>query len=57
MKNKLVLLRQDNIILRVLGQFRSKGLAKQFIEDNYPEFEPDFCQYSKYDSQQFITIE
>ena len=32
MKNKIVLLRSGNIILRVLGQFRNNFLAKCFIE-------------------------
>lgn len=57
MKNKLVLLREDNIILKVLGQFRTKFLAKQFIKENYYEFYPDVCQWSKHKSPQFITIE
>lgn len=56
-KNKLVLLREDNIILKVLGQFRNKFLANQFIEENYPEFEKDICQFSNPEQSQFITIE
>lgn len=38
MKNKIVLLRSDNIILKVLDQFRTLQQAKWFIEDNYPDF-------------------
>ena len=57
MKNFIVLLRSDNTILRVLGQFRTKELARWFIEDEYPEFHRDICQWSKFESPEFITIE
>jgi hypothetical protein len=57
MKNKLVLLRSGNVILKVLGQFRNLQLAKWFIEDEYPEFLKDVCQWSKFQSAEFITIE
>lgn len=57
MKNQIVLLRSGNIILQVLGQFRTKELARWFIEDNYPEFHKDICQWSRFESPEFITIE
>lgn len=57
MKNKIVLLRSDNIILKVLDQFRTLQQAKWFIEDNYPDFFKDVCQWSKFQSPEFITIE
>jgi hypothetical protein len=57
MVNKLVLLRSGSIILKVLGQFRTKQQAKWFIEDEYPEFKKDVCQWSKFQSPEFITIE
>ena len=57
MKNKIVLLRSDNIILKVLDQFRTLQQAKWFIEDNYPDFFKDVCQWSKFQSHEFITIE
>lgn len=57
MKNKLVLLRSNNIILKVLGQFRTTERAKWFINDEYPEFRKDICQWSKFESPEFITIE
>lgn len=56
-KNKLVLLRKGNVIIKIIGQFRTKQLAKWFIEDNYPEFLKDTCQWSKFQSPEFITIE
>lgn len=55
--NKLVLLRSGNVILRVLGQFRTKEHAVWFIEDNYSEFRKDICQWSLFQSDLFITIE
>lgn len=55
--NKLVLLRSENAILKVLGQFRTKQIAKWFIEDNYQEFYKDLQQWSKHNSPEFITIE
>lgn len=55
--NKLVLLRSGNVILQVLGQFRTTELARWFIQDNYPEFLKDVCQWSKFESDEFITIE
>lgn len=57
MNNFLVLLRSGNIILKVLGQFRTSEKAKWFIEDEYPEFTKDVNQWSKYKSPEFITIE
>jgi hypothetical protein len=57
MKNKIVLLRSGNIILKVLGQFRTLQQAKWFIEDEYSEFRKDVCQWSKFQSPEFITIE
>ena len=63
MTNKLVLLRRDNVILAVLGQFRNKWLAKNFISDNYPEFRPDGYGHQWHQSEDleehphFITIE
>ena len=57
MKNKIVLLRSNNIILKVLDQFRTLQQAKWFIEDNYPDFFKDVCQWSKFQSPEFITIE
>ncbi len=54
---KAVFLKSDNIILKVLGIFRRKHKAVGFVRENYSEFELDFCQYSKYNSDQFITIE
>ena len=56
MENKLVLLKRGNIILEVLGQFRTKELARWFIEDNYPEFYKDICQWSKFESPEYIVI-
>lgn len=57
MKNKIVLLRSENVILKVIGQFRTLQIAKWFIEDNFPEFYKDNCQWSKFQSPEFITIE
>lgn len=57
MKKKLVLLRSGNIILKVLGQFRTFQQAKWFIEDEYSEFIIDVCQWSKFQSPEFITVE
>ena len=57
MKNKLVLLRSGNIILKVLGQFRTSELATWFIQDECTEFKKDICQWSKFQSDEFITIE
>jgi len=57
MKNKIILLRSGNVILKVLGQFRTLQQAKWFIEDNYFEFYKDVCQWSKFQSPEFITIE
>lgn len=57
MKNKIVVLRSGNVILQILGQFRTKELARWFIEDNYPEFYKDICQWSRYQSPEFIRIE
>lgn len=57
MKNKLVVLRSGNVILQVLGQFRTKERARWFIEDKHPEFYKDTNQWSKYQSPEFITIE
>lgn len=56
MKNYLVLLRKNNTIIEVLGQFRTKSLAIEFVEENFIEFYKDICQYSKFESNQFITI-
>jgi len=55
--NKLVLMRTNNCIVAVLGQFRTKQQAKWFIEENYPEFNKDNCQYSEFESPRFITID
>lgn len=57
MEKKIVLLRSGNIILRVLGQFRTLQKAKWFISDERPEFYKDICQWSKHKSDLFITIE
>lgn len=57
MKNKIVLLRSGNVILKVLGQFRTLQQAKWFIEDEYSEFRKDVCQWSKFQSPEFITVE
>lgn len=57
MKNKIVVLRSENVILKILGQFRTLQQAKWFIEDEYPEFNKDVCQWSKFQSSEFITIE
>jgi len=57
LKNKIVLLRSDNFILKILGQFGTLQQAKWFIEDEYPDFYKDICQYSKFESSEFITIE
>ena len=57
MNIKLVLLRSGNLIVEVLGLFRTKERARWFIQDNYPEFRPDVCQYSLFQSDLFITIE
>lgn len=55
--NKLILLRKGNFIVKILGQFRTKKRAKWFIEDNFPEFYKDIYQWSKFQSDEFITIE
>jgi len=55
--NYLVLLRSGNVIVKVLGQFQTLYKAKIFVEDNFSEFSQDICQYSKYQSELFITIE
>ena len=55
--NKLVILRIDKYIISVLGQFRTKQQAEWFIEDNYPEFRKEDCQYSEFQSPRFITID
>jgi len=57
MKNKIVLLRSGNVILKVIGQFRTLEQAKWFIEDEYSEFIKDVCQWSKFQSPEFITVE
>ena len=51
------MLRSDNFILKILGQFGTLQQAKWFIEDEYPDFYKDICQYSKFESSEFITIE
>ena len=56
-KNKIVVLRTNNLILRILGQFRTNWQAKGFILENYPDFRQETCQWSKLDSPEFITIE
>ena len=56
MKNFLAILMSGNIIVQILGQFRTKWQAERFIEDNHIEFNKDVCQYSKFESPLFIKI-
>lgn len=57
MKNKIVLLRSGNVILRVLGQFKTLYQVKLFLENEHPEFIKDVSQWSKFQSSEFITVE
>lgn len=62
MKNKgdnfLVLLRSGDVILKILAQKPTAYQAKWFVKDNYPDFDYESpCQYSKFKSPEFITIE
>ncbi len=57
MKNFIVTLRNNNCIVEIIGQFRTKWECICFIEDNYIEFYKDVCQYSKWDSPFFIKID
>ena len=61
MKNKIVLLRSGNVILRVLGQFRTQHQAEFFISENFPNFYYSLYQWQESDCSEtdpnFITIE